>query len=85
MSEIGRKMKEMANQKNAQLSQYMAPNGEYYEQNDIDYLLNQGYSLNDALDELARSDRYGESHSSSAQKVSGQSGSKKNSSKDYYE
>ena len=39
-------------------SNFLAPNGEYYEQNDIDYLMNNGYSLKDALDELSKIDKY---------------------------
>ena len=37
---------------------YKAPNGTHFEQNDIDYLLNNGYSLKDALAELAKCDKY---------------------------
>ena len=37
-------------------SNFQAPNGKYYEQNDIDYLMNNGYTLKDALDELLNTD-----------------------------
>lgn len=40
------------------LSRHRAPNGGYYEQNDIDYLLSNGYSEEAALDELAKSEKY---------------------------
>ena len=39
-------------------SDYQAPNGSYFEKNDIDYLMNSGYSLQDALNELAKCDKY---------------------------
>ena len=39
-------------------SVYTAPNGSYFEQNDIDYLMNNGYSLRDALAELVKLDKY---------------------------
>ena len=39
-------------------SNFQAPNGNYYEQNDIDYLMNNGYTLKDALDELSKIDKY---------------------------
>ena len=42
----------------AKKSKYRAPNGEFYDQNDIDYLVNNGYSVQGALDALAQSDKY---------------------------
>ncbi len=39
----------------------IAPNGDPYEQNDIDYLLNQGYTLADALSFLDTTDKYSSS------------------------
>ena len=58
MKDVAQKAKEFAQKKAAKLSEYMAPNGKYYEQNDIDYLMNNGYSLQDALDTLAQSEKY---------------------------
>ena len=69
MKDVAQKAKEFAQKKAAKLSEYLAPNGNYYEQNDIDYLLNQGYTLKDALDFLATSEKY-------AKKASGQKESK---------
>ena len=34
-------------------SNFQAPNGKFFEQNDIDYLMNNGYTLKDALEELS--------------------------------
>ncbi|MBR4694602.1 MAG: hypothetical protein IKO94_00810, partial [Selenomonadaceae bacterium] len=57
MRDIAQKVKEAA--RNAKkLSEYVAPNGLYYEQNDIDYLVNHGYSLEAALAALADSEKY---------------------------
>ncbi|MBR6268028.1 MAG: hypothetical protein IKR28_06815, partial [Selenomonadaceae bacterium] len=57
MRDIAEKAKEAA--RNAkQLSEYVAPNGLYYEQNDIDYLVNNGYSLEMALKTLSESEKY---------------------------
>ena len=39
-------------------SNFTGPNGTYYEQNDIDYLTSHGYKQEDALAELAKSDKY---------------------------
>lgn len=39
-------------------SNFTGPNGAYYEQNDIDYLTSHGYKQEDALAELAKSDKY---------------------------
>lgn len=39
-------------------SNFTGPNGTYYEQNDIDYLVSHGYKQEDALAELAKSDKY---------------------------
>ena len=39
MKDVAQKAKEFAQKKAAKLSEYLAPNGKYYEQNDIDYLL----------------------------------------------
>lgn len=39
-------------------SNFIGPNGTYYEQNDIDYLTSHGYKQEDALAELAKSDKY---------------------------
>lgn len=39
-------------------SNFTAPNGTYYEQNDIKYLTDHGYKQEDALAELAKSDKY---------------------------
>ena len=39
-------------------SNLTGPNGTYYEQNDIDYLTSHGYKQEDALAELAKSDKY---------------------------
>lgn len=39
-------------------SNFTGPNGTYYEQNDIDYLTDHGYKQEDALAELAKSDKY---------------------------
>jgi hypothetical protein len=39
-------------------SDFQAPNGKFYEQNDIDYLMNNGYTLKDALEELSKIDKY---------------------------
>ena len=44
--------------KQKKLSQYKAPNGAFYEQNDIDYLLNSGYVLESALEELSKTEKY---------------------------
>ncbi|SFA70316.1 hypothetical protein [Selenomonas ruminantium] len=40
------------------LSPYCAPSGQFYERNDIEYLINNGYSLQDAKDALSRSPKY---------------------------
>lgn len=37
----------------------ISPNGTPYEQNDIDYLVNKGYSINDALYALDQTEKYG--------------------------
>ncbi len=63
--------------KKSKFSKYKAPNGSYYEQNDIDYLKSQGYSDRDAIDALSKSDKYRKKTSSAgggAQKFSGSSG-----------
>lgn len=39
-------------------SNFKAPNGTYYEQNDINYLVEHGYKQEDALAELAKSPKY---------------------------
>lgn len=39
-------------------SNFTGPNGTYYEKNDIDYLTSHGYKQEDALAELAKSDKY---------------------------
>ena len=39
-------------------SDFQAPNGKFFEQNDIDYLMNNGYTLKDALEELSKIDKY---------------------------
>lgn len=39
-------------------SNFTGPNGTYYKQNDIDYLTSHGYKQEDALAELAKSDKY---------------------------
>ena len=39
-------------------SNFTGPNGTYYEQNDIDYLTSHGYKQEDAIAELAKSDKY---------------------------
>ena len=39
-------------------SNFTAPNGTYYEQNDIKYLTDHGYKQEDALAELSKSDKY---------------------------
>lgn len=39
-------------------SNFTGPNGTYYEQNDIKYLTDHGYKQEDALAELAKSDKY---------------------------
>mgnify|MGYP003082926359 FL=1 len=39
-------------------SNFTGPNGTYYEQNDIDYLTSHGYKQEDALAELAKTDKY---------------------------
>lgn len=39
-------------------SNFTGPNGTYYEQNDIKYLTDHGYTQEDALVELAKSDKY---------------------------
>lgn len=39
-------------------SNFTGPNGAYYEQNDIDYLTSHGYKQEDAIAELAKSDKY---------------------------
>lgn len=39
-------------------SNFTAPNGTYYEQNDIKYLTDHGYKQEDALNELAKSPKY---------------------------
>ena len=57
MRDIAQKVKEAA--RNAKkLSEYVAPNGLYYEQNDIDYLLGQGYTEDAAIAFLATADKY---------------------------
>lgn len=40
------------------LSPYRAPSGQFYECNDIEYLIDNGYSLQDAMYELSRSRKY---------------------------
>ena len=40
------------------LSPYRAPSGQFYERNDIEYLLDNGYNLEDAMYELSRSRKY---------------------------
>ena len=39
-------------------SNFTGPNGTYYEQNDIDYLTSHGYKQEDAIAELAKTDKY---------------------------
>ena len=40
------------------LSPYCAPSGQFFERNDIEYLINNGYSLQDAKDALSRCPKY---------------------------
>lgn len=44
--------------KQKKLSNFKAPNGAFYEQNDIDYLLNSGYTEESALEELSKTEKY---------------------------
>ncbi len=44
--------------KQKKLSNFKAPNGAFYEQNDIDYLINSGYVLESALEELSKTEKY---------------------------
>ena len=44
--------------KNKKLSNFRAPNGSFYEQNDIDYLINSGYTEESALETLSKTEKY---------------------------
>ena len=61
----------------AKKSKYKAPNGDFYEQNDIDYLVNNGYSVQGALDALAQSEKYLKKVSNVTVKVSGKTAAAK--------
>ena len=50
-------------------SEHRAPNGSFYEQNDIDYLVNNGYSLKSALEAFASSDKYSKKTAAAGSKV----------------
>ena len=60
--------------KDTKYSKYRAPNGGFYEQNDIDYLVNNGYSVKSALEVLASSDKYSKKSAATSSKVKPSSG-----------